>query len=59
MKIMHENWETRSLGDCAKFVSGGTPSKRKPEFWGYVVPSDVFREVGEFEAVAAFLSEER
>jgi type I restriction enzyme S subunit len=28
-----EEWEEKPLGDIAKFSSGGTPSKDKPEFW--------------------------
>jgi type I restriction enzyme, S subunit len=26
-------WELRQLGKCAKFLSGGTPSKARAEFW--------------------------
>ena len=29
---------TRPLADCAKLLSGGTPSKAKPEFWGGDIP---------------------
>lgn len=31
MKAM--GWERRPLGHCAKFLSGGTPSKSRSEFW--------------------------
>ena len=31
-------WPLRSLGDCAKFLSGGTPSKARAEFWDGDIP---------------------
>lgn len=33
-----EGWERRSLGACARFLSGGTPSKARTEFWQGEVP---------------------
>jgi type I restriction enzyme S subunit len=35
---MAANWIKRSLGDCADFFSGGTPSKSEPEYWGRGIP---------------------
>lgn len=32
------NWKTYSLGDCVTFLSGGTPSKKKPEYWNGSIP---------------------
>ncbi len=31
-------WELRSLVQCAKFLSGGTPSKARPDFWQGDIP---------------------
>jgi type I restriction enzyme, S subunit len=31
-------WNTRPLGDCVKFLSGGTPNKGTIEFWGGDIP---------------------
>ena len=33
-----EGWERRPLGDCAEFLSGGTPSKARADFWDGSVP---------------------
>lgn len=30
---MENDWETLSLGDCAEFMSGGTPSKSNASYW--------------------------
>jgi type I restriction enzyme S subunit len=31
-------WKPRSLGHCAKFLSGGTPSKNRSDFWEGEIP---------------------
>jgi type I restriction enzyme S subunit len=31
-------WEQRTLGSCAKFLSGGTPSKSRSDFWEGDIP---------------------
>src|SRR5262245_3522810 len=31
-------WETRSLGKCVRFLSGGTPSKARADFWDGDIP---------------------
>ena len=31
-------WPLRPLGSCAKFLSGGTPSKERTEFWEGDIP---------------------
>ena len=31
-------WKTYRLGDCVTFLSGGTPSKKKPEYWNGGIP---------------------
>lgn len=31
-------WPIRTIGECAKFLSGGTPSKSRPEFWQGEIP---------------------
>jgi type I restriction enzyme S subunit len=36
--MVPEGWETASLGDCATFLSGGTPSKQRPDYWGGDLP---------------------
>src|SRR5262249_48363133 len=33
-----DGWVRRSLGECATFLSGGTPSKSRPENWGTEIP---------------------
>src|SRR5690242_11128319 len=33
-----EGWEKRPLDQCAKFLSGGTPTKSRPEFWEGSIP---------------------
>lgn len=33
-----ESWEVVKLADCCKFMSGGTPSKQKAEFWVGTIP---------------------
>jgi len=33
-----EGWEYRGLGECAKFLSGGTPRKSRAEFWDGDIP---------------------
>jgi len=33
-----EGWERKSLAECSDFLSGGTPSKKRPEFWEGSIP---------------------
>ena len=35
---MKKLWQTKPLGECAKFLSGGTPSKSRPDFWEGEIP---------------------
>lgn len=35
---MKSDWEIRPLGELVKFSSGGTPSKRNPEYWNGTIP---------------------
>jgi len=35
---MGSEWKDCRLGDCITLLSGGTPSKSKPEFWGKGTP---------------------
>lgn len=32
------NWRERRLGECGQWLSGGTPSKSHPEYWGGDIP---------------------
>ncbi|WP_084632038.1 restriction endonuclease subunit S [Oceanospirillum maris] len=32
--MVPEGWKPAQIGDLAKFMSGGTPSKQKAEYWG-------------------------
>lgn len=32
------SWQDVALRDCVKFLSGGTPSKRNPEYWNGDIP---------------------
>lgn len=36
--MISDRWPLRSLGRCAKFLSGGTPSKGRQEFWEGDIP---------------------
>ncbi len=36
--ISTEGWKTYRLGDCVNFLSGGTPSKKNPEYWDGDIP---------------------
>lgn len=40
-----EGWEMRPLGHCARFLSGGTPSKARSEFWEGDIPWASSREL--------------
>ena len=31
---MSSEWQTTALGECVTFLSGNTPSKSNPDFWG-------------------------
>lgn len=33
-----ESWKTYKMAECVKFISGGTPSKSKPEYWNGSIP---------------------
>ena len=35
---MKSNWEIRPLGELVKFSSGGTPSKKNPDYWNGTIP---------------------
>ena len=34
----NSRWPLRPIGDCAKFLSGGTPNKTRAEFWEGEIP---------------------
>jgi type I restriction enzyme S subunit len=36
--LLPEGWGMAMLGDLASIVSGGTPSKNRPEFWNGTIP---------------------
>ena len=36
--MVFEGWQSRTLDDCATFVSGGTPSKSRTDFWTGTIP---------------------
>jgi len=33
-----EYWKEQTLGDCVSLQSGGTPSKKEPEYWDGEIP---------------------
>ena len=35
---MSSHWQLRTLGDCAKWFSGGTPRKSEQKYWGGDIP---------------------
>ncbi|HBE67050.1 MAG TPA: restriction endonuclease [Planctomycetaceae bacterium] len=37
-KPLPKKWELRRLGDCGQWVSGGTPRKSEPTYWGGDIP---------------------
>jgi len=32
------NWETKTIGECVKMLSGGTPKKSREDYWGGNIP---------------------
>lgn len=36
--MTNATWPLRPLGECAKFLSGGTPSKARSDFWDGEIP---------------------
>ena len=36
--LIPEGWQTTTLGEAARWLSGGTPSTRVPEYWGGDIP---------------------
>lgn len=36
--MMHEGWKILPIKDIAKIKSGGTPSRKKPEYWNGEIP---------------------
>ncbi len=51
-----EGWERRPLGACAKFQSGGTPSKARADFWDGDIPWVSSGELTEFRIRRTSLS---
>lgn len=43
-----ETWEVKRLGECGKWLSGGTPSRQKPEYWGGSLPWISAKSIHEF-----------
>jgi type I restriction enzyme S subunit len=45
MKVLPKNWTLIPLGDCCQIISGSTPKRNKPEYWGgdipWVTPKDL------------------
>ena len=41
-------WTPTTLGECARWVSGGTPSKRNPAYWGGAMPWVSAKDMKEF-----------
>jgi len=45
---MASDWRETKLGDVAEFISGGTPSKARPDYWGGTIPWVSAREMKRF-----------
>ncbi len=43
-----KNWQTVKIGDVANVVGGGTPSTKKPEYWGGKIPWLTPRDLSNF-----------
>ena len=43
-----DGWTPTTLGECARWVSGGTPSKRNPAYWGGDMPWVSAKDMKEF-----------
>jgi len=42
-------WPIRPLGECGRWLSGGTPSRKKAEYWGGDIPWISAKSMGSFE----------
>lgn len=52
-ELLPEGWSTKSLGELAQVVSGGTPSRNVPYFWDegtipWVTPTDITATQGKY-----------
>jgi len=46
---MRKDWKETTLGEVATITNGGTPSTKKPEFWGGEIPWITTTELTEFD----------
>lgn len=54
--MLPNGWQHRPLSECARFVSGGTPNKDTPEFWGGDLPWITAKDMKELRLNGAGLS---
>jgi type I restriction enzyme S subunit len=55
-----DNWEVKELGDVSKISSGGTPNRKKPEYWNGDIPwvTTSLIDFNEIENANEFITEE-
>ncbi|MBK9260593.1 MAG: restriction endonuclease subunit S [Polyangiaceae bacterium] len=51
-----KRWPSRPLAQCGRLLSGGTPSKSNPDFWGGSLPWFSSKEIRSFELSEAELN---
>jgi type I restriction enzyme S subunit len=46
--MLPDGWRNKTLGECARFLSGNTPSKEKEEYWGGSFPWVTVKDIKNF-----------
>lgn len=54
--MLPKGWTTATLGTCAKFLSGGTPSKANDDYWGGEFPWITVRDMKSLQLESAGLT---
>ena len=44
-------WPTKPIGKCGKIIGGGTPSKKRPDYWNGYIPWISAKEMKSFELI--------
>src|SRR6266576_759729 len=49
--MVPDDWRVETLGELVSFISGGTPSKSRPEYWGGEIPWITAKDLKSFSIV--------